>query len=97
MNNVYCDECGKYTSISLKEKKHPRDIHEKYSQCDHCYWHYTVSVTNKRVRKLQRRMKEKGIPYTKGGTSKEQTEIDNVMSMLKYNLINYGVADLHER
>ena|SRR5690625_1369043 len=112
MNNVYCDECGKYTSISIKEKKHPRDIHEKYFKCDHCYWHYTVSVTNKRARKLQRIMKRKKIQYIKDEytyldpstredvttkKSKEQIELDNIMDMLKYNMINYGVADLHER
>src|SRR5690625_3534011 len=94
MNNVFCDECNKQITIDLKEKRHPREIHEVYFKCNHCFYHYTVSVTNKRVRKLQRRMKQRGIPYTKGGTSKEQLEIDDTMTRLKHNLINYGVADL---
>lgn len=127
MGNVYCDECGKYTSVlPLKEKKHPRDIHELYFKCDHCYWHYTVDVTNRRARRLQRIMKRKEEqarrnganikaltygykrkeytvydPETKGDVlikkCKEQIELDEIMDMLKFNMINYGVADLHER
>lgn len=109
MSKVYCDECNKYTATTIKRKKHPRDIEEMYFKCDHCYHHYTIAVTNKRARKLQRTMKRKGIEYlyneydtldAETGTevqmkkSKEQIELDRIMSTLKSNLILYGVPDL---
>lgn len=94
MNNIHCDECGKHTNTTLRNKTHARGIKEMYFKCDHCYYHYTVAVTNKRARKLQRIMKRKRIPYTKNGTSKEQIELDEIMTRLKNNLIMYGVADL---
>jgi len=91
---VFCDECNQQVTIDLKEKTHPRGVVEMYFKCNHCYHHYTVAVTNKRVRKLQRRMRDKGIQFIQGGTSKEQEEIVSTMKQLKDNLINYGVADL---
>src|SRR5690625_2853398 len=107
MRQVHCNECGKYTSTIPKYKNHPRGIHEVYFKCDHCFWHYTVAVTNNRARKLQRIMKQKGIQYIgeeyvaldpETGEdvlikkSKEQIELDEIMDRLKFNMINYGVA-----
>lgn len=109
MRKIYCNECYKYTSTTPKEKKHPRGIQEIYFKCDHCYFRYTVAVSNNRTRKLQRTMKRKGIRYvgeeyqsldTKTGKeitvkrSPEQVELDETMDRLKHNLIQYGVADL---
>ena|SRR5690625_2381149 len=109
MIKAYCNECGKYTNTIPKNKKHPRGIQEMYFKCDHCYWHYTVAVTDNRARKLQRTMKRKGIQYIgeeytmkdpKTGEevevkkSKEQIELDEIMDRLKFNMIQYGVADL---
>jgi len=54
---VYCDKCYKLTSVKEKEMKHPRGIIERYFKCEHCYWQYTVAVTNDRARKLIRKMK----------------------------------------
>jgi|SRR5690625_640794 len=94
--NIYCDKCSTYMDITLQKKKHPRDIREVYFKCGQCHYHYTVSVTDKRVRKVQRKMKQKGIRFTnnKEDRTKEQTEIEDTMSRLKSNLILYGVADL---
>lgn len=94
MNNIYCDQCYKYIDVTLKDKTHPRGIEETYFKCNHCYHHYTVAVTGKRARKIQRNMKRKGIVYTRDNPSDEQKELDGITSTLKSNLINYGVADL---
>lgn len=91
---IFCDKCNNQITLDLKKKNHPREIEEMYFKCNHCYYHYTVSVTNKRVRKLQRQMKNKGIQFKRDGTSKEQKEIEVTMKRLKSNLINYGVADI---
>lgn len=49
-----CTECNQKTDITLKERKHPRGIHETYFKCDNCHAHTTCFVTNAKVRKLHR-------------------------------------------
>lgn len=89
MSKVYCDKCKYYIGVRLKEQDHPRNISEVYFKCNHCYEHYTVSVTNIEARKLQRKAKRKKI------TRDEWNRMEHIVSTLKNNLINYGVADIH--
>lgn len=86
-----CDQCGKITDVEFKEQRHPNDIHETYFKCEHCYYHYTSFVTDKWVRKMQRK---KDTLTTKDKRLEIQEQINNRMSQLKYNLINFGRADL---
>lgn len=89
-----CDQCGKITDIEFKVQKHPNDIKETYFKCEHCYFHYTSFVTDSKVRKMQRRKDSiKGI-HNADKRLQIQEEINQRMINLKYNLINFGRADL---
>ena len=85
-----CDNCHKITDVSFKHTKHPNDIQETYFKCEHCYYHYTSYVTDKKVRKMQR----KKPLLTLDKRLELQEEINSRMSQLKYNLFNFGRADL---
>ena len=85
-----CDNCHKITDISYKQTKHPNDIRETYFKCEHCYHHYTAFVTDTKVRKMQR--KKNSLDWDK--RLEIQKQINQRMSQLKYNLINFGRADL---
>lgn len=85
-----CDNCHKITDVSFKHTKHPNDIQEIYFKCEHCYYHYTSYVTDKKVRKMQR--KKNSLAWDKRLEIQEQ--INQRMSQLKNNLINFGRADL---
>lgn len=85
-----CDNCHKITDVVFKEQRHSNEIRETYFQCEHCHYRYTSYVTDKRVRKMQR--KKSNLPWDK--RLELQEEINSRMSQLKYNLINFGRADL---
>ena len=86
-----CNHCDYITDVVFKEKKHPNDIRETYFKCEHCFYHYTSFVTDKRVRKMQRQLQVGG---RQNGKVKLFEDIKSRMSELKYNLINFGRADL---
>ncbi len=89
-----CNHCEKITDIDFKMKHHPNRIEETYFKCEHCYYHYTSFVTDGRVRKLQRKKDSiKGL-HNAAKRLELQEEINERMSLLKYNLINFGRADL---
>ncbi|MDN4609134.1 hypothetical protein [Sporosarcina highlanderae] len=91
MVTALCDHCGKINDVEFKEKSHPNEIRETYFTCEHCYYHYTSFVTDKKVRQLQRKR-------AKSTVVEERVllfeQIGERMSLLKYNLVNYGRADL---
>ncbi len=100
-----CDNCHKITDITYKETKHPNDIRETYFKCEHCYHHYTAFVTDAKVRKMHKKVDELKALARKGDTNTNYTllgeelnqliiNINQRMSRLKYNLINFGRADL---
>jgi len=101
MNNeiVNCNECGKNFTVDVKTMKHPNDIVETYFKCTHCYYHYTSYVENNRVRKLKRKLNKlstnnQGIYLDKDKSIEIREDIKKVMEQLKYNLVNYGRADI---
>ena len=55
-----CNHCDYITDVVFKERKHPNDIRETYFKCEHCFYHYTSFVTDKRVRKMQRQLQVGG-------------------------------------
>ena len=81
-----CNHCDYITDVVFKEKKHPNDIRETYFKCEHCFYHYTSFVTDKRVRKMQRQLQVGG---RQNGKVKLFEDIKSRMSELKYNLINF--------
>lgn len=85
-----CDNCHKITDVDYKHTKHPNDIRELYFKCEHCYHRYTAFVTDSKVRKMQRKKPS----LTWGKRLEIQNNINQRMSQLKHNLINYGKADL---
>lgn len=90
-----CDECGKITDVDFKKDRHPNGIEETYFKCEHCYYRYTSFVTDKWVRKQQRKLK--AMPRCVDNQSTlddKQLAINERMGKLKYNLVNYGRADL---
>lgn len=84
-----CDQCNYITDVVFNKAKHPNGIEETYFTCEHCHYRYTSFVTDSWVRKKQ---KDKLTTATK--RLELQEEINNRMSRLKYNLINFGRADL---
>lgn len=92
--NAICNQCGKITKVEYKEQKHPNDIRETYFKCEHCFYHYTCFVSDKKVRELQRKRETlKGIHNAMKRLELFE-EICERMSRLKYNLINFWRADL---
>lgn len=91
-----CDHCNKITDVIFKKEKHPNGIEETYFKCEHCFYRYTSFVTDKWVRKQQGNLK--AMPRKNNGNIKlmdeKQIQINKRMEMLKYNLINFGRADL---
>ena len=79
------DKCGLITDVVFKQAKHPNDIQETYFKCEHCHYRYTSFVTDAWVRKQHRKAK---------GNLVINEEVNERMTQLKYNLINYGRADL---
>lgn len=87
-----CDHCHQITTVKFRAKNHPNDIKETYFKCIHCHYHYTSFVTDKWVRKMQRKLRQKG--GRQNGRAQLQKDINSRMKDLKNNLINYGRADL---
>lgn len=91
-----CDHCDKITDVNFKKDRHLNGIEETYFKCEHCYYQYTSFVTDKWVRKQQKKLKD--MPRKNNISIKlldeKQLEINKRMAMLKYNLINFGRADL---
>lgn len=90
MRTALCNQCDKITDVILKEEQHPNKIQETYFKCEHCYYRYTCFVTDAKVRKLQRKIST----VTLDKRLSMQEEINDRMGKLKYNLINFGRADL---
>lgn len=89
-----CNHCEKITDVVFKVKYHPNKIQETYFKCEHCYYHYTSFVTDAKVRKLQRKKDNiKGL-HNAANRLELQEEINERMSQLKFNLINFGRADM---
>lgn len=86
-----CNQCGKITDVEFEEQRHPNNIRETYFDCEHCYYRYTSFVTDKKVRKLQRKKDKTTIPEQRVLLHEQ---ISERMSLLKFNLINFGRADL---
>lgn len=89
-----CDNCGKITYVVYHEEKHPNDIQETYFKCEHCCYHYTCFVTDTWVRNKHKEAAQLRLNEQKSKLEKLQKEINERMSRLKYNLVNYGRADL---
>ncbi|MDY7044048.1 hypothetical protein RVS70_07490 [Virgibacillus sp. M23] len=89
-----CDKCNRVTNIAYKTKQHPNSIKETYFKCDQCHYHFTCFVTDKRVRKLQQKRDELNGQHNAVKRQRIQEDINNRMKQLKYNLVNYGRADL---
>lgn len=94
---VQCDNCRSVTDVKFKKAIHPNGIEETYFKCVSCHYRYTSFVTDKKVRKMQKKLKamprradEEFIKML----DEKQLEINSRMSQLKYNLINFGRADL---
>ena len=85
-----CDNCNYITDIVYREEKLPNDIKHTYFDCEHCYHRYTCFVTDSKVRKMQR--KKPSLVWDKRLELQEQ--INQRMSHLKHNLVNFGRADL---
>ncbi|RDW17624.1 hypothetical protein CWR48_14000 [Oceanobacillus arenosus] len=88
-----CDQCGKITDVVFKQRHHPNKVQETFFKCEHCHYHYTSFVTDSKVRKMQRN-KDKLPVYEVDKRMELQTQINNRMGTLKYNLIQFGRADL---
>lgn len=88
-----CDNCGYITDVVFKEKNHPNKIKETYFKCEHCFYQYTSFVTDTKVRKMQRKLKQMAAGR-RADRTKLHNNITERMSRLKYNLIQFGRADL---
>lgn len=91
---AHCTKCDYITDIVFKEKKHPNNIQETYFKCEHCHYHYTSFVTDAKVRKMQRKRNALTGDYNLQRRIELFDEIGKRMTRLKYNLINFGRADL---
>lgn len=89
--HALCDQCNYITDVVFHKAKHPNGIEETYFTCERCFYRYTSFVTDSWVRK-QHKKKDKLTTATK--RLELQEEINSRMSRLKYNLINFGRADL---
>lgn len=89
-----CNECGKITDVIYQEQKHPNDIRETYFKCEHCYYHYTCFVTDAWVRKKHKVAAQLRVKNQVSKLQELQDQINERMSRLKYNLVNFGRADL---
>ena len=89
-----CNHCGKITDVVYQEQKHPNDIRETYFKCDQCYYHYTCFVTDKKVRKMHKKAAQLRASRQASKLEELQKQINERMSRLKYNLVNFGRADL---
>lgn len=87
-----CDHCSKFTKIEFKEKKHPNEIIETYFECEHCHHRYVCFVTDKKVRKMQRKKNGLKGNYNFQKRLDLQEEINERMDKLKHNLIEFGRA-----
>ena len=92
--NGLCDNCEKITVVEFKEKKHPNNIQETYFKCEYCFFHYTSFVTDAKVRKMQRKRETLKGDHNLQKRIELFEEIGRQMTRLKYNLINFGRADL---
>ena len=93
--NALCDSCDKITKVEYQEEGHPNNIRETFFVCEHCYYRYTSFVTDKWVRKQQRKLKAMPRYVDNQSTlDDKQLAINERMGKLKYNLVNYGRADL---
>lgn len=88
-----CDHCGKITDVLFNERLHPNKIKETYFKCEHCFYQYTSFVTDAWVRKIQRQLRQMGTSRRTDRT-KLHNDINERMSQLKHNLIQFGRADL---
>lgn len=91
---AHCDKCGLITDVIFKQSKHPNGIQETYFKCEHCHYRYTSFVTDKKVRKMQQKKEAMKDKHLWEKRLELQEQINTRMSKLKYNLINYGKADL---
>lgn len=93
-----CNHCGKITDVVFKETHHPNKIRETYFKCQYCYYHYTSFVTDTKVRKMQKKAKDLRMSGRRTNKTQElfklQEQINERMSWLKNNLIQFGRADL---
>lgn len=89
-----CNECGKITDVIYKEQIHPNNIQETYFKCEHCFYHYTCFVTDAWVRKTHKVAARLRETKQVSKLEKLQKQINERMSQLKYNLVNFGRADL---
>ena len=89
-----CNECGKITDVIYQEQKHPNDIRETFFKCEHCYYRYTCFVTDEWVRKKQKVAAQLRVKNQVSKLQELQQQINERMSRLKYNLVNFGRADL---
>ncbi|MCR6111766.1 hypothetical protein HXA35_15565 [Bacillus sp. A301a_S52] len=62
---VRCDYCGHATNMNTVVRKYGEGKQEVYFTCEHCEEHYTCYVTDKRVRRWQRQIKQVKDPIRK--------------------------------
>jgi len=79
-----CDECNLEFDVVFKTVKKARGIHETYFRCDKCFVHTTCFITNGKVRRLQREIKQEGSASKREAM---QAEINATMDELK---VKYG-------
>ena len=90
MATALCNQCDKITDVLFKEEHHPNNVQETYFKCEHCHYRYTCFVIDTKVRKMQRKIRSASLD----NRLSIQEDINNRMGKLKYNLINFGRADL---
>lgn len=89
-----CSNCGKITDVDYKEQRHLNDIRETYFKCEHCYYRYTCFVTDAWVRKKHKVAAQLRAMKQTSKLNELQRQINERMSRLKYNLVEFGRADL---
>ncbi|MFJ7951540.1 hypothetical protein ACIQZG_08435 [Lysinibacillus sp. NPDC096418] len=62
-NATICDDCQKEIIVSVKDYEYPAHqlkgyVIETYFRCPHCNKKYSVIVTDKRARKMQKEIKQ---------------------------------------
>lgn len=82
-----CNNCGKITDVNYKKKRHPKEVRETYFKCEFCNKKYICFVTDKRVRKMQRKRDSLKGDYNIDKRLQIQEEINERMARLKDSMI----------
>ncbi|MGD6781338.1 hypothetical protein ACQCT3_18050 [Sutcliffiella horikoshii] len=83
--SAVCEKCGETTTVKFQDKLHDAGKTETFFTCEHCNYHYTTHVTDKRVRLWQ---EEKDQLRDADQRHNMQLRINKRMERLKDELIN---------